>query len=205
MSRSDIRKSMRALRRSVDDTQRNTSALALLNNLATQSWYLESDSIAAYLSNDGEIDLVHVIQDLIAREKQLSLPKLNSDKGLMHFCDWQSSDELISNRYGILQPAKENIRALTEHSLVLTPLVAFDVKGNRIGMGGGYYDRLLSKGNPSEQSISQKRPLIVGVGYEFQQLDMIEAEEWDIPLDAVVTDKEVIPISARIKRRASSD
>lgn len=200
MNRSDIRKSMRAQRRSVSDVQRDISALALLNNLATQSWYLESDSVAAYLSNDGEIDLAPVIEDLIARKKKMSLPKVNSDQGLMHFCDWQPSEELVSNRYGILEPTKEAMRPLVAHSLVLTPLVAFDSVGNRIGMGGGYYDRLLSKKSASEESTYEERPLIVGVGYEFQQLGVIEAEEWDIPLDAVVTDKEVIPISARLAR-----
>lgn len=193
---------MRAQRRSVSDAQRDICALALLNNLATQNWYLESDSVAAYLSSDGEIDLAPLIESLVARNKQLSLPKLNSDKGLMTFCDWRPSEELIGNRYGILEPVKEAIRPLSSHSLVLTPLVAFDSAGNRIGMGGGYYDRLLSNEGTPKETYPKSRPLIVGVGYEFQQLDLIEAEEWDIPLDAVVTDKEVISISARIKSKS---
>lgn len=196
MNRSDIRRNLREKRRSISPSQRQLSAVALLNNLQTQDWYLNANSVAVYLSSDGEIDLTEVIQDLAAREKTLSLPKLGSDKGAMQFCDWQPDRPLISNRYGILEPHTGTICAVAALSLILTPLVAFDSAGNRIGMGGGYYDRLLFEMNDLEA-----RPIIVGVAYDFQQIDQIDAEEWDIPLDAVVTDKEVIAISARLTQR----
>lgn len=198
MSRSDIRANMRSRRRSLSPSEQDLSAQALLNNLQTQSWYQTAEAVAAYLSYEGEIDLTLVIQDLVAQGKTLSLPKLDNNKGLMQFCDWQPNQPLISNRYGILEPDiglepdMGRLRPLTDISLILAPLVAFDRAGTRIGMGGGYYDRLLGGIN------SETRPLVVGVAYQFQQLDGITAEQWDAPLDAVVTDKEVIPISARL-------
>lgn len=80
------------------------------------------------------------------------------------------------------------------HSLVLTPLVAFDIRGNRLGMGGGYYDRMLGRASDSTH-----RPLVIGVAYDFQHLDGLDSEDWDQSLDGVVTNKEVIAVSARLR------
>jgi|SaaInl5LU_22_DNA_1037371.scaffolds.fasta_scaffold06378_4 5-formyltetrahydrofolate cyclo-ligase len=201
MDRRFIRSAMRAQRRMLTPSQRAFSSFDLLRNLRTQIWYLRAQSIAAYLSNDGEINLAPVIDDCLTRNKLITLPCVKSEMGKMQLKVWQPTDSLISNRYGILEPTSGKLRPLFAHSVVFTPLVAFDSKGTRIGMGGGYYDRLLT---PSSSAAPENRPLIVGVAYAFQQLEDLEAEDWDVPLDAVVTDQEVIRISARLRAPTES-
>ena len=194
MDRQSIRKTMRAQRRSLNSSQQKDSAANLLGNLNTQDWYLHAGIVAGYLSNDGEIDLTLAINDLAARKKLVTLPKVESNLGQMQFQFWTPGDPLIDNRYGISEPASGKICDVSAHSLILTPLVAFDADGNRVGMGGGYYDRSLKNSKSSGGG-----PLIVGVAYDFQQFDALSAEPWDVPLDAVITDKKVIPISAKMK------
>jgi 5-formyltetrahydrofolate cyclo-ligase len=113
----------------------------------------------------------------------------------MQLCFWHPDQRLQANRYGIDEPISSNICQPTQHSLILLPLVAFDQKGTRLGMGSGYYDRLLG---PCAETRSS--PIFVGVAYDFQQVELIEKQDWDVPLDAVVTDREVIPISSRVQQ-----
>ncbi len=78
--------------------------------------------------------------------------------------------------------------------LVLVPLVAFDRNGNRMGMGAGYYDRAL-------QALAHQtgtRPLLVGLAHAFQETTSLQAKPWDVPLDAILTDQECIPISPNL-------
>lgn len=192
--RNTIRDSMRAKRNFLSDKERNDSALSLLDILRDQAWFLKASSVASYLSCDGEISLTPAIEYLLGQQQLVTLPVIGSQAGQMQFCKWSEGQPLTKNRFGILEPEPNEVVPLDAHSLILTPLVAFDNQGNRIGMGGGYYDRFLSTGIPLSD-----RPLVVGVAYAFQQLDRITAEEWDAKMDAVVTDKEVILISSRME------
>ncbi len=87
-------------------------------------------------------------------------------------------------RYGIPEPrlTLSQIVPLWTMDMVLLPLVAFDSSGNRVGMGGGYYDQALA-------NMGARRPLLIGLGYEFQRVDKILARPWDVPLDAIVTEQ----------------
>ena len=192
--RNTIRDSMRAKRNSLNDKERNDSALSLLDILRDQAWFLKATCVAGYLSSDGEISPTPAIEYLLGQQQLVTLPVIGSQSGQMQFCKWSAGQPLTKNRFGILEPESSEVVPLDAHSLILTPLVAFDDQGNRIGMGGGYYDRFLSTRMPFSD-----RPLVVGVAYDFQQLDKIIAEEWDAKMDAVVTDKEVILISSRME------
>ena len=72
-----------------------------------------------------------------------------------------------------------------EHAVVLAPLVAFDRVGNRLGQGGGYYDRAIG-------SCAEFRPVIIGVAHAFQEVDAVPVERWDEPIDAVVTERSMV-------------
>lgn len=183
---------MRAKRNFLSDQERNDSALRLFNLLRDQPWLLEASCVATYLSSDGEISLEPTIEHLHGQKIAVTLPQIGSQQGQMQFCQWSAKQPLRKNRYGILEPESDAFVPLSSHSLILAPLVAFDDQGTRIGMGGGYYDRFLSSSVPPDD-----RPLVVGVAYDFQQLDRLEAESWDVKLDAVVTDREVILTSPR--------
>ena len=93
------------------------------------------------------------------------------------------------NRFGISEPALNStaIRLLSQHHLLLMPLVGFDAQGNRLGMGGGFYDRTLANINALKN-----RPTLVGVAHDCQQVDELPVEPWDVPLDLIVTPTQII-------------
>ena len=100
---------------------------------------------------------------------------------------WQRSTPMAPNRFGIPEPdlpaaSRCPVLAL---DLVLVPLVAFDEAGNRLGMGGGFYDRTFRY---LRHRTCWRRPHLVGIAYDAQRVPAIDARRWDVPLDAVVTE-----------------
>jgi 5-formyltetrahydrofolate cyclo-ligase len=129
-----------------------TDLLALRQKLRTQRRTLDSDKqfrfraaqhIACYLPNDGELDMTSLIDQAWAMGKTVYLPVLSSiHRNHLHFLPYWPDDELVCNRYGIPEPVIRSRRMvdLKRLDLVLLPLVGFDFRGNRLGMGGGFYD-----------------------------------------------------------------
>ena len=101
----------------------------------------------------------------------------------MHFAEWSSDTIMANNRFGIPEPAGAAPIRITELQAVLCPLVAFDERGGRLGMGAGYYDRLFA--TPAKSTL----PLRVGVAYEVQRMAHIPMHANDVPLQAMVTEK----------------
>lgn len=193
--RLEIRRAIRNKRQALSLDQRNKNAQAICDYLQTQHWFLNAKRIGLYLANDGEIDLTPIIDQCRNLNISLSLPVIHSTQPSMHFADWLNGENLEPNRFGIAEPKQGQAIPLSEHSLVLVPLVAFDKEGNRIGMGGGYYDRFFQANKTS----LTKGPLLVGVAYKFQQLDSIRAQDWDKPLDGIITEAGITAASARLK------
>jgi len=103
----------------------------------------------------------------------------------MHFAKYSNGQTLSKNRFGIPEPSRKVSGALPTFllSTVLVPLVAFDLEGNRLGMGGGFYDRLF------DRKRVKRKPRLIGIAYEFQRVSHLPTESWDIPLDGVITEK----------------
>lgn len=102
----------------------------------------------------------------------------------MRFVAWNIRTKFTSNRYAIPEPIETVKRIeLKQPDLILLPLLGFDNLGNRIGMGGGYYDRYL--GNLQ----NKKTPYLIGLGFHNQQLNKIQCEEFDVPLNAILTER----------------
>ncbi len=121
--------------------------------------------------------------------KALLLPVLaHAPISGLKFARYTSQGALITNRYGIPEPAQTPGQQLgvAQIDLLLMPLVAMDRQGNRIGMGAGYYDQTLK--NIAGRALC---PTLVGVGYQFQLVDNIEPQPWDIPLHWLITDQEL--------------
>lgn len=139
--------------------------------------------VAGYWAMDGEMPL-HLLQVRLYPGQVWCLPCVRDD-GTLAFAPWRTGDALVSNRFGIPEPdvAASSMLPAEEMHLVLVPLLAFDDHGNRLGTGGGFYDRSfafrLGAGAP---------PLLVGAGYGFQRVEALPAESWDVPLDAALTD-----------------
>lgn len=116
------------------------------------------------------------------------LPVLTSDKTL-HFARYQRDDELQINQYHIPEPVgRQHFIPAEKLDLVLTPLVAFDRVGNRIGTGGGYYDRTFAFLFNKPEIV----PYMLGVAYQLQECNEIQPEPWDIKLNGVLTENGVI-------------
>ena len=136
--------------------------------------------MAGYWATDGEIGL-HAWQLHLPPGLTYCLPVLHDD-GRLRFAPWAAGGPLVTNRYGIPEPDVESDAWLEpEHmSLIVLPLVAFDSRCHRLGMGGGWYDRSFA----FRQSRSAP-PWLVGAAFASQQVDHVDAQPWDVRLDAV--------------------
>ena len=194
-SRSEIRKQVRLQRPQLSQQQRQHASQSIAQNLANTHLFRNSKRIAGFLSNDGEPDLTPLMQ-LAWKQKKLwhlpiiGLPNVNH----LWFAPYRKHDALVINRFGIGEPdmpLHETTRTFGL-DLILMPLVAFDINGNRLGMGKGYYDRTLQFLHLRRH---WRKPRLVGIAYELQKFEQLPQQPWDIPLNAIVTEKSVYNIS----------
>ena len=183
-SQAEIRKQKRALRAALDEAQLQRAAGRLCTRLLELDFYREAQQVAAYFAVDGEISLAPLIEHALAQGKRVYLPNL--EREALRFSPYFHGQKMRINRYRLPEPDvdDEAMLAPRELDLVLVPLVAFDSGRNRIGMGGGYYDRSFAFRKDPHNNM----PRLVGVAHEIQKVDRIDAEEWDVCLDLVVTD-----------------
>jgi 5-formyltetrahydrofolate cyclo-ligase len=163
-------------------------AQRLADRVSRSPLFTRSRSVACYLAVHGEMDLTPLIRQAWAAGKSVYLPVLVPYRhNRLWFAPYLDSAPLIDNRFGIPEPrvaarAMVNPRTL---DLVVVPLVAFDRTCARLGMGGGYYDRTF--GFLRHRTRWQK-PRLLGVAYDFQRIDRLTTEPWDVPLSAVATE-----------------
>ena len=189
--RQALRNNIRTQRRAIPAATARRNAARMAQHAARQSLLLNSRHIAGFLPADGEMDPLPLMYRLWALGKRIYLPVLIPfNRCRLWFARFEPGDELVYNRYGIPEPVRRRLIKPTALDLVLTPLVGFDADGNRLGMGGGYYDR--SFAFLCRRSHWQK-PRMLGIAHELQKLPAIDAGSWDIPLDAIVTEKMFYP------------
>ncbi|MFD0739176.1 5-formyltetrahydrofolate cyclo-ligase [Lysobacter koreensis] len=181
--RDALRRELRARRRNLAPQQRIAGADGLAPRLLELPFAPAAGYVAGYWAMDGEIAL-HAWQLRLPRECSYCLPVLHED-GLLRFAPWQPGDGLVSNRFGIPEPDLAPSSLLDAHdmALVVLPLVGFDAHGHRLGMGGGWYDRSFAfrQGQAAP-------PWLVGAAFAAQQVDALDAADWDVALDAVCTE-----------------
>lgn len=197
------RKSIRALRRQLDPEQQRQAARQLNKHLASSLLFIRSKHIAFYLPNDGEIDPTPLMERAWQQKKICYLPVLAPRDKKLLFVPYNRDDELRFNQFGIPEPLLQphKVRPAWTLDLVITPLVAFDLQGNRLGMGGGYYDRTFAF---MQRSNKPKKPRLLGVAHAFQQSETLPHQAWDIPLTAIFTDRTHF-ICAESKRNELSE
>ena len=189
-NKTELRKQLRQRRRSLSQGEHQTAAENLLAQLSRLESVRSASKIAVYLANDGEIDPVEVMKWCWSQDKACYVPiVVQTHLNSLLFAKIKEDMEFVNNRYEIPEPvvAKETLITADQLDLVLLPLVGFDRFGNRIGMGGGFYDTTFEF--VKEQTI--RKPELIGVAHELQRVEVIESESWDIPLSTVVTDQNV--------------
>jgi len=188
-ARRQLRERLADARRRLPPKVRIAAAQGLRRTLEQLPEYFTDERVAGYWASGGELPLNLAMAPLAARGQHFHLPVLQPGHKLA-FAPWQAGEPVAPNRYGIPEPsAATQLLEPFQMDLVLVPLLGFDRAGNRLGFGGGYYDRsfqfLQARTRPSE-------PLLVGIAYSFQELPAIDEEDWDVPLDFVATERELI-------------
>ena len=138
--------------------------------------------IGGYFPVNYEVDDLDILKEFDKKKYQISLPVIKK-KFEMDFYKWSFKEPLKINMYGIPEPEKIK---LIYPDVILVPLVAFDEKLNRLGYGGGYYDRLIKK-------LSEKKNILkIGLALSTQKINNVPINEYDKKLDYIVTDKYII-------------
>lgn len=187
-----LRHTLRLKRRHLSKIQQHRHSLRISKRIIHSKLYKHSRHIALYLSADGEVNLSPLINKLHAHYKKCYLPVILSRRhAVMKFAPYEKNTRLKKNSFGILEPVyqKKRLRSSKQLDMILAPLVGFDEQGNRVGMGGGYYDRALQHLKRKNSQKIRRRPVFVGVAHEVQQTPEIESQSWDISLHAIVTER----------------
>ncbi len=177
-----IRKSIRLRRRAMGYGAQRRAAHCLARLVSQTSIYQKSQHIAFYWAVSGEIDVSVILKRAWAEGKKCYLPMIDGEK--LQFIRYQPTSVMHFNRFGIPEPINGRLLSAWHLDLVITPLVAFDRQGNRIGMGGGYYDRTFAR--DQRYCKNNRSPFLLGVGHRCQQVQKITRQSWDVPLDAMV-------------------
>lgn len=187
-NKQSLRKELRKLRRNLSPVEQKIASRNFIKQINSSQLLLKHSYIALYLGNDGELNPEILIKQLWKKKKQVFLPVIHPlSKNSLRFCLIDSRTKFTKNRFGILEPVYDPSKLIQRRflSLVLMPLVAFDKTGNRMGMGGGFYDRSFAY----KAKLKNSKPKLIGVAHHFQEKACLPTEAWDIPLDGICTDK----------------
>lgn len=162
------------------------AAVALADRLLALPFAPMGGLVAGYWAMDGEIPL-HSWQLRLPHALTYCLPVLHGE--VLCFAPWRAGEALVTNRYGIPEPDVAPAHALPAEamSLVVMPLVGFDGQCNRLGMGGGWYDRSFTA-----RRSTAPPPWLVGVGFDVQHVEHLDTQEWDVRADAICTDSQTL-------------
>ncbi|MHC1480107.1 5-formyltetrahydrofolate cyclo-ligase [Frateuria aurantia] len=186
--RGEIRRLFDQQRKLLPPRERIIAAQGLRHSLEQLPEFLTDVRVGGYWAVHGEMPLNLAIAGLASRGQQFWLPVLEPGPS-MRFARWATGEPIASNRFGIPEPVdRQSLVEAGQLDLILVPLLAFDRRGYRLGYGGGYYDRVLAERRPPAEG----GPLLVGVGYAFQALPQIDPAPWDLRLDYIATDQELI-------------
>lgn len=190
INKQQLRRVLREKRRALSSDEQISHAQGMLALFQKQKGWEKHEHIALYLAVDAEIDPQNMVDRLRASGKYCYLPVIPVDEpGPLLFAPWNCQSILLPNRYGILEPAcdKNEMRQAEDLDMIILPLVGFDHKGNRLGMGGGFYDRTLEGKNQWKDA-----PMLIGLAYALQYVETeLPCELWDICLDAAITEKTI--------------
>lgn len=184
---------MRQRRRSLTDEEQASAAISLTKKIFQFRGFAGTRRIGAYLASDGEIDPLPAILEWSRRGQKCFLPLLfPGQKPRLRFAGFSIESRMHLNRFGILEPCVSQRACLDPSELdwIFLPLVAFDPLGHRLGMGGGYYDASLAA---LRSRTHWRKPRLVGLAHEFQRIDYLAVDEWDVPLHGILTNEHFYP------------
>jgi 5-formyltetrahydrofolate cyclo-ligase len=185
-SKAAIRKLFISKRENLTSIERQEKSLLIANRLLNQDEFKTAKTCLLYASFRSEVVTDHLVPLILKKEKRLAFPIIDQKSKRLLLCEIKNGmEDLIPSTYGIKEPKLEKGRLLSvdEIDLFLIPGVAFDLSGTRLGFGGGYYDRLLTK--------AQKKP-ILALAYEIQITSSLPCGAFDIKMKKIITENRVI-------------
>lgn len=192
-----IRQQMGAFRKALSLEEQLLATARIIQNILSLSVYHHCKRIGLYQASNHEADLSYFWHHASHEGIITAFPSISQDKNnkIMRFleADPLLENDFIPNRFQILEPgADATVIDIETMDCLFIPLFAFDSAGYRLGHGQGYYDQTL------QACPKEKRPLCIGIGYDFQRVDTLPHDTWDIPLDMVITEKEVYSFHSTI-------
>mgnify|MGYP005624537225 FL=1 len=183
-----IRNIIKEKRSQLSEKELSLTSKAITERIRSFKFPKELTKIGIYYAVNNEVDVHPLCKILWQESKRVYLPIVEKKKLL--FGEYRDTSNLKNNRFKIPEPIVgiESQISAFELDLIFMPLVAFDPMGNRIGMGGGFYDRTLDN---KQLDNDLKKPILVGVAYEFQKQNQIQPNPWDIPLDMIFTESKI--------------
>jgi len=184
----EIRNIIKEKRSQLSEKELRLTSKAITERIRSFKFPKELTKIGIYYAVNNEVDVHPLCEILWQENKRVYLPIVEKKKLL--FGEYRNTSNLKNNRFKIPEPivGLESQISAFELDLIFMPLVAFDPMGNRIGMGGGFYDRTLDN---KQLDNDLKKPILVGVAYEFQKQNQIQPNPWDIPLDMIFTESKI--------------
>lgn len=182
-----IRETIIRKRKALGDIERNEKSLSIARRLFELDAFKESEAVFCFLSLSHEVQTTAIFSEAFRLGKEVFVPLVNAREDRLQVARIPSLDiEFVAGKHGIREPAPK-VREIVSPScvdLVIAPGLVFDVRGNRIGYGGGYYDKLLKE---------MSRDVIrIGIGYDFQILDSAPHSDLDEPVQFVVTETKTL-------------
>lgn len=176
--KSEIRKRVIEKRTQLSLEEKRIFDRIITGKVINHSWFLASEEVFCYVPIRGEVDTLPVLEAAWSAGKRVAVPKVLS-KTEMEFYYIQSMNDLAPGTFGVLEPLT-NENASLEHALMVVPGSVFDMQKNRIGYGGGYYDRYLA---------AHPNHLTIGIAYSLQVVESLKPEITDIPVQLLLTEK----------------
>ncbi len=177
MNKNQIRKKILKIRKQKKIKKFNFNFNLILNILKKKR--VLGKIIGGYYPYNYEIDILQILEKFEKKNFIIALPKIKKNSQ-MNFFQWSTNDPLAINKFGIPEPIS---RVVKFPDVLLVPLVAFDKNFNRIGYGGGFYDRYIKKIR------KKKKVLTIGFAYSFQKVKKIPTNNYDIKIDFIITNK----------------
>jgi len=188
VARSNLRTSLRELRGNISLKRQQEAASSLTARCLSILDINTHAHVAGYFAVSGEIAVDQILANVRSRGGFSYAPVL-SEGNTLRFAPFDDHTTMTGNKFNIKEPdvISSDYLMPAELDAVLVPLVGFDKSRNRMGMGGGFYDRSFAHRNKAAG-----KPFLIGVAYDLQQVDSVYPDWWDVKLDVIVTESQVI-------------
>ncbi len=181
-TKKEIRKIIIEKRDKLSASEKNSYDEKIFTKVKNLKAYKEARVLFTFISFGSEVDTLRLIEDALRKGKVVAVPWINKEKNLMEAKVIRNLEDMYPGLYGILEPSPEaETLKPQEIDLIITPGVAFDNLGGRIGYGGGYYDKFLSEVKASVPKIA--------LSYELQRVDKLPLEPFDMKVTALITEE----------------